>query len=70
MNVGVGSQSHTLKFVNEDLSIEMKEMPGKKKKVENAAEKTGEVVGKEIRKGAKAVNDFGKGIKKGLKKEE
>ena len=62
-------QSHTLKFVNEDLSIEMKEMP-EKKKVENAAEKTGKAVGKGIRKGAEAVNDFGKGIKKGLKKEE
>ena len=66
----MGSQPHTLKFVNEDLLIEMKEMPEKRKKVENAAEKTGKAVGKGIRKGAKAVNDFGKGIKKGLEKEE
>ncbi|MCJ7794072.1 hypothetical protein MUP42_03975 [Candidatus Bathyarchaeota archaeon] len=45
-------------------------MPEEKKKVENAAEKTGGAVGKGIKKGAKAVNDLGKGIKKGLKKEE
>jgi hypothetical protein len=66
----VTSQSHTLKSVNDDLEIEMKGMSEKKKKVEDAAEKTGEAVGKGIKKGAKAVNDFGKGIKKGLKKEE
>ena len=34
------------------------------------AEKTGEAVGKGIKKGAKAVNDLGKGIKKELKKKE
>ncbi|MGD0994751.1 MAG: hypothetical protein ABR909_04410 [Candidatus Bathyarchaeia archaeon] len=45
-------------------------MPEEKKKVENAAEKTGEEVGKGIRKSAKAVNDLGKGIKKELKKKE
>jgi hypothetical protein len=45
-------------------------MPEEKKKVENAAEKTGEAVGKGIRKSAKAVEDFGKGIKKELKKKE
>jgi hypothetical protein len=45
-------------------------MPGKKKKVEGAAEKTGEAVGKGLKKGAEAINDFGKGIKKGIKKEE
>jgi hypothetical protein len=45
-------------------------MPKAKKKVENAAEKTGEAVGKGLRKGAKAVTDFGKGIKKELEKEE
>jgi len=50
-------------------------MPEEKKKVgiaaeKTAAEKTGEAVGKGIRKSAKAVNDFGKGMKKGLKKEE
>ena len=43
-------------------------MPSEKKKVENAAEKTGEAVGKGIKRGAKAVDDFGKGIKKELKK--
>jgi hypothetical protein len=43
-------------------------MPGDKKKVENAAEKTGEAVGKGIKKSAKAVYDFGKGLKKELKK--
>jgi len=45
-------------------------MPEEKKKVEHAAEKTGEVIGKGIKKGAKAVNDLGKGIKKELKKKE
>jgi hypothetical protein len=43
-------------------------MLGDKKKVENAAEKTGEAVGRGVKKGTKAVNDFGKGIKKGIKK--
>jgi hypothetical protein len=68
--VGVSSQSHTVMFANDQLNIVMKGMSENKKKVENAAEKTGDAVGKGIRKGAKAVNDFGKGIKKGLKKEE
>jgi hypothetical protein len=45
-------------------------MPEEKKKVEGAAEKTGEALGKGIKKGAKAVNDFGKGIKKELKKKQ
>ena len=45
-------------------------MPEEKKKVENAAEKTGGAVGKGIKKGAKAVNDLGKGIKKGIKKDD
>jgi hypothetical protein len=45
-------------------------MSEKKKKVENAAEKTGDAVGKGIRKSAEAVNDFGKGVRKGFKKEE
>jgi len=66
----VASQSHTLKYANIDLEIEVTGMPGKKEKVEGAAEKTGEAVGKGLKKGAKAVNDFGKGIKKGIKKEE
>jgi hypothetical protein len=45
-------------------------MPEEKKKVKNAAEKTGEAVGKGIKKGARAIGDFGRGIKKGIKKEE
>lgn len=45
-------------------------MPGKKEKVERAAEKTGEAVEKDLKKGAKAVSDFGKGIKKKIKKEK
>ena len=35
----------------------------KKEKIENAAEKTGEVIGKDIKKGVKAANDFAKGLK-------
>ena len=35
-------------------------MPGEKKKVENAAEKTGEAVGKGLKKGANTVEDVGK----------
>lgn len=45
-------------------------MPENKKKVEHAAEKTGEAIGGGAKKGAKAVNDLGKGIKKEIKKEE
>jgi hypothetical protein len=45
-------------------------MSEEKKKVENAAEKTGAAVGKGIKKGAKAVSDFGKGVKKELKKKD
>ena len=45
-------------------------MSNSKKKVENAVGETGEAVGKAINKGAKAVDDFGKGIKKELKKKE
>ena len=48
----------------------MNKMPENKKKVENAAEKTGDAVGKGIKKGAKAVSDFGKGVKKEFKKKE
>ncbi len=66
----MASQSHILKSVNDELAIEMKGMSENKKKVENAAEKTGEAIGKGAKKGAKVVNDFGKGIKKGIKKEE
>jgi hypothetical protein len=45
-------------------------MPGKKKKVEEAAERTGEAVEKELKKGARAVSNFGKGIKKEIKKKD
>ena len=41
-----------------------------KKKVENAAGETGEAVGKSIKKSAKEVENFGKGMKKELKKKE
>ena len=40
-----------------------------KKKIESDAEKTGQEIGEAVKKGAQAVNDFGKGIKKGLEKE-
>jgi hypothetical protein len=45
-------------------------MPGKKKRVEEAAERTGEAIEKDLKKGAKAVSNFGKEIKKKIKKEE
>lgn len=61
-------QSHMHKSVDNDLTIEMKGMSNTKKKVENVAEESGEAVGKGIKRGAKAVDDFGKGIKKELKK--
>jgi hypothetical protein len=66
----VTSQSHTLNSVNYALYLEVKRMPDEKKKIENAAEKTGEAVGKGIKKSAKAVSDFGKGVKKEIKKKE
>ena len=42
----------------------------KKGKIEEGAEKTGEVVGKIGKTGWGAVKGFGKGIKKGISKEE
>jgi hypothetical protein len=48
----------------------MKGMSETAKKIESGAEKTGEAIGAGVKKGAKAVNDFGKGIKRGIKKEE
>jgi hypothetical protein len=45
-------------------------MSENKKKIENSAEKAGEAIGAGVKKSAKAVNNFGKGIKKGIKKEE
>ena len=63
--------SHTpLILQTKTLDVKVIGMPDEKKKVENAAEKTGEAVGKGIRKGAKAVSDFGKGVKKEIKKKE
>jgi hypothetical protein len=69
-DVAVTSQSHTLNSAINSLYVEGDKMPEEKKKVEHAAEKTGEAVGKGIRKSAKAVEAFGKGIKKELKKKE
>jgi hypothetical protein len=45
-------------------------MSEEEKKAESAAEKTGEALVKNVRKGREAVNDLGKGIKKELKKKE
>jgi hypothetical protein len=42
----------------------------KKGKIEEGAEKTGELVGKGVKKGWGAVKGLGKGLKKGIKKEE
>jgi hypothetical protein len=42
----------------------------KKGKVEDVAEKSGEMVGKGLKKGWGAVKGFGKGLKKGLEDEE
>jgi hypothetical protein len=58
------------KFIVDDLAVEMKCMTDNKEKIEDAAEKTGEVIGKGVKKSAKVVNKFGKGLKKGFKKEE
>lgn len=64
------SHSHILNSVNDHYRAEMNGMPEDKKRVESAAEKTGETIAKGIKKGAKAVNDFGKGIKNELEKKE
>ena len=69
-SVAVGSQSHTLKFANDDLEKEVEVMPGNKEKVEEAAEKTGEAVGKGLKESARVVKRVGKGIKKEFKKKE
>jgi hypothetical protein len=45
-------------------------MTEKKKKIENAAERTGAVVGGGIKKSAEVVNDFGKGLKKKLQEKK
>jgi hypothetical protein len=70
LEVAVTSQSHTLNSATVASDVEVIRMPEEKKKIENAAEKTGEAVGKGVRKGAKAVSDFGKGVKKEIKKKE
>jgi hypothetical protein len=67
-SVAVGSQSHTLKFANDDLEKEVEVMPGNKEKVEEAAEKTGEAVSKGLKESARVVKRVGKGIKKEIKK--
>ena len=67
-SVAVGSQSHTLKFADDDLEIEVEGLPGKKEKVEEAAEKTGEAIGKGLKESARVVKRVGKGIKKEIKK--
>lgn len=41
-----------------------------KGKVEEAAEKTGEVVGGAVKKGVDAIKGFGKGLAKGIKEEK
>lgn len=64
------SRSYKLKSANIDSEIEVIGMPGKKKRVEEAAEKTGRAVEKDVKKGAQAVSNFGKGIKKKIKKED
>jgi hypothetical protein len=64
----VDSQSHRLKFANDDLEKWVEEMPGNKEKVEEAAEKTGEAIGKGLKEGARVVKRVEKGIKKGIKK--
>jgi hypothetical protein len=48
----------------------MKYVSDNKEKIENAAEKTGEAIGAGVKKSAKTINDFGKGLKKGFKKGE
>jgi hypothetical protein len=65
--VTVGSQSHTFKFANDDLEKWVEVMPGNKEKVEEAAEKTGEAVGKGLKESARVVERVGKGIKKEIK---
>lgn len=45
-------------------------MSQQKGKVEEVAEKTGEVVGKGIKKGVEVVRSFGKGLKQGVSDEK
>jgi len=61
-------QSHTLKSANYDIEIEVKRMTGKKEKVEDAAEKTGEAVGRGLKESARIAKRAGHGLKKELKK--
>ena len=50
----MGSQPHTVKSAYNYLEMVVKGVSTKKEKIENAAEKTGEEIGKDIKKGAKA----------------
>ena len=45
-------------------------MSENEEKIESGAKKAGDTVGAGAKKSAKAINDFGKGIKKGIKREE
>ena len=67
-SVFVGSQSHKLKFANDDLRKESEIMPGNKEKVEETAEKTGEAVSKGLEESARIVKRVGTGIEKEIKK--
>jgi biotin synthase-like enzyme len=51
-------------------SDNMAEEKSTTKKVEDGAEKTGEVVGKGIKAGIGGIKGLGKGIKEGVKKDE
>jgi hypothetical protein len=42
----------------------------KKGEIEEVAEKTGELIGKGVKKGWGVVKEFGKGVKKGVTKKE
>lgn len=48
----------------------IRSMDEKKGSVEEAAEKTGEVIGKGVKKGWGTVKAFGKGVKEGVSKEK
>ena len=48
----------------------MPEEEKKKGKAEDVAEKTGEIVGKGLKKGVDVTKSIGGGLKKGFKKEE
>ena len=68
--VAINPQSHTLKSANDEIEIEVKKMPGKKEKVEEAAEKTGEAVGKGLKESARVLKRAGRGLKKEIEKKD